>query len=56
MNIISAIDLGSKTFWSGLGLIAFGIFNIVQGDVENGIRSIAEGFGFIGLRHAIAKA
>lgn len=47
--------LTSKSFWAGLGLAAFGIVTIVQGDVEHGIQLILEGLGIMGIRQAIAR-
>lgn len=43
----------SKTFWTGIGLVGYGVFQIVQGDQEQGIHSIMEGLGLIFLRSAV---
>lgn len=45
----------SKTFWTGIGTIAFGIYQVVQGDAANGIQSITAGAGLVFLRDAISE-
>lgn len=44
----------SKTFWTGLGTIAVGIFQIVEGDTATGIQTISIGAGMVFLRDAIS--
>lgn len=44
----------TKTFWSGIALIVYGMTRLLQGDTE-GIREILEGISIIFLRHAISK-
>jgi len=51
----------SKSIWSGIILILYGIYCILTGHTENWdeiskvILSIFTGTGIIGLRHAISK-
>lgn len=44
----------TKTFWGGLGLVAYGIVRVSQGDTE-GMREILEGLSIIFLRQAVGK-
>lgn len=37
----------SKTFWSGFGTIALGVFMLAKGNVAEGITAIATGAGAI---------
>ena len=46
--------LKTKTFWSGVGLIAYGIVRLVSGD-PTGWESVITGLGVIFLRDAIRK-
>ena len=46
----------SKTFYTGLAAVGFGIFRLTQGDVDGGITSLTTGLGMIFLRDGIAKA
>lgn len=48
--------LKSKTVWAGIGLVLYGAFLIYQGDQENGIKAITEGFAIIFMRQGIEKA
>jgi len=43
----------SKTFWTGIGIFGFGIFQIVSGEVDTGLKTIMEGAGLIFLRQSI---
>ena len=45
----------TKTFWSGLSLVGFGIVQIVKGDQQNGIQSLLTGLSIIFLREGILK-
>lgn len=45
----------TKTFWSGLGLIAYGIIQITNNNPTEGINSILTGLSIIFLRDAIQK-
>jgi len=45
----------SKTFWTGLGAVGFGVTLIVGGDTEAGMQTILGGLGMIFLRQGIAK-
>jgi len=40
----------SKTFWSGIGTIATGVYLVVQGNVPEGIATIITGVGAIAGR------
>jgi hypothetical protein len=44
----------TKTFWTGIGTIALGVYQIVNGDVGNGIQSVSLGAGLIFIRDSIA--
>ena len=46
--------LKTKTFYTGLALIAYGVSRIVSGDNE-GIQDILTGLGLIFLRDAMRK-
>lgn len=55
-------NLKSKTFWTGLTMIALGIVGLRWPDIVSGIGLatdptvlIGTGFGLIGIRHAIKK-
>jgi uncharacterized membrane protein len=48
--------LTSKTFWAGVGLIGFGVYQLTQGNIDAGVQSILAGLGALGIRHAVAKA
>lgn len=50
------IDPSSKTFWAGVSLIGYGIFELVSGDPNEGVGKILEGLGFIFLRQAVGQA
>ncbi len=43
----------SKTTWTGIALIGFGVSQIVSSNIEQGIQSILNGLAFIFLRTAI---
>ena len=47
----------SKTAWTGLGLILYGVYNLIagEGDKQEGINAIIFGIQTIFLRDAIAK-
>ena len=46
--------LRSKSFWSGVGLIIYGILKyLLFGELD--LEAIMMGLGIIGLRHAIEK-
>lgn len=47
--------LGQKTFWAGLALVGTGIFQIVGGSTDEGIKTIVQGAAVIFMRQAIAK-
>jgi uncharacterized membrane protein len=54
---MSGLDwLTSKTFWAGVGLVGFGVYQITQGSIETGVQSILAGLAALGLRHAVAKS
>lgn len=45
----------SKTFWSGVGLIALGLYLFVAGERITAAQLIFTGLGLIGIRDAIRK-
>ena len=47
--------LGQKTTIAGLSMVGLGIYQLTQGDIEAGIKTISEGFGLMFLRQAITK-
>jgi len=47
--------LKSKTFWTGLGTVGFGIYLVATGDTTTGVQTISVGLGMIFLKHAVAK-
>jgi hypothetical protein len=47
--------LTTKTFWIGIALIGFGIYQMLTGDTDSGGRTIMEGLGLLTLRDAIRK-
>jgi len=46
---------GYKTYLGGLGMIGLGVYQISQGEVEAGLKSLAEGLAIIGIGHKMAK-
>ena len=46
--------LRTKTFWSGIALVAYGVVEIINGNYE-GAQSILTGLSVIFLRDAIRK-
>ena len=54
MNPLNFLE-GSKTNIAAIGLIALGIYELTQGQLEKGIQDVMAGIGLIGLRHAVAK-
>ena len=54
MNLLDWLT--SKTFWAGVGLIGFGVYQLTQGNIDAGVQSILAGLGALGIRHAVAKA
>ncbi len=49
------INVKSKTFWSGVAMIGFGVVQVVKGNQVEGIQSILTGLGLIFLRDAIGN-
>ncbi len=47
--------LTSKTFWSGVGFVCLGIYQLTQGHGDQAMQSFFLAFAAWGLRHAIAK-
>jgi hypothetical protein len=47
--------LGKKSFWAGLGLIGFGIYQIATGMPDEGIQSVGIGLATIFIRDGIRK-
>lgn len=46
---------GSKSLLAGIGLIGLGAYSISQGHIDNGLASLAQGLGLIGIRAAIGN-
>lgn len=49
------INPASGTFWTGIGLVGFGIYTIITGNQQEGIQRVMEGLGLIFVRRAIAN-
>ncbi|MFA5682765.1 MAG: hypothetical protein WC999_15660 [Hydrogenophaga sp.] len=47
---------GLKTYIAGGGLIALGVYQISEGNVEEGVTTVLAGWGACGFRAAIDKA
>ena len=47
---------GYKTIVAGVGLIALGIYQLTQGQTEQGITTIAQGLAALGIRRAITTS
>lgn len=52
----SFINPSSKTFWTGLGGVGYGIYTLVTGDTDTGIKMIFAGLGLIFMRDAVEKS
>ena len=46
---------GAKTYIAGLGMVCLGVYQITEGDVETGTKTVTEGLAIIGIRAAVAK-
>jgi hypothetical protein len=46
---------GWKTYLAGAGLIGLGVYQISQGQIEQGIQSILAGFGLLAARRAVKR-
>ena len=46
----------SKTFWTGIGTIGFGIVLYTQGNKAEGIQTVLGGLGMIFLRAGVEKS
>jgi hypothetical protein len=46
---------GLKTYIAGLGLVALGVYQISDGQVDTGYQTILEGVAVAGFRAAVAK-
>lgn len=56
VKLIEAAKLtGLKTYLAGIGLIALGVYQITEGNVEDGHKTILEGLAIAGFRAAVAK-
>ena len=49
------INLKSKTFWSGLSMVLYGVVQIISKNESEGIQNILTGLSIIFLRDAINK-
>ena len=47
--------LQTKTFWSGLSLVAYGVYLAITGNIEAGIQNVITGMSVIFLRDAVRK-
>lgn len=47
--------LKSKTFWTGLGSVGYGVYLLIQGEVETGINAVIMGLSVMFIRDAISK-
>lgn len=55
MDIMRLFE-GYKTLMAGIGLLALGVYQITQGEMDQGMRSIAEGLAVIGLGAKLERA
>lgn len=46
----------TKTFWGGLSSVLYGVYQIVEGNTQEGIQNIIMGLSIIFIRDAIKKA
>ncbi len=56
MNDAPYLNWTSATFWAGLAMVGFGIFQCVSGDMAHGSLTISEGLAIIGARRAIGAS
>ena len=54
MNPLPFLD-GYKTIVAAVGLVALGVYQLSQGQLELGFQSLMAGLAALGLRHAIEK-
>lgn len=47
--------LRTKTFWSGLSLVLYGGYQILEGDTSQGIQNVLTGLSIIFLRQAVGS-
>lgn len=45
----------SKTFWTGIIMVASGVMAYLNGDQTQGINTALQGLGLVFLRHAVSK-
>lgn len=55
MNPATFLD-GYKTLIAGIGLIALGVYEATQGNVDQGLTHMAGGLGLIGVGRKLDKA
>jgi len=53
-DLLTKID-GRKTYIVGGLMVAYGVFQVLSGNVPVGVETILGGLGFVTTRHAIAK-
>ena len=46
---------GFKTYIAAIGSIAFGVYQITEGNIDEGVKLIIAGFGAFGFRAALEK-
>ena len=56
MNTLIELLNGKKAYIGAIGLMALGVYELTQGQLEKGLQDIMAGFGLLGLRHAVAKS
>lgn len=53
MNFLELLK--SKTFWTGLGTVGYGIYLCTSGNANEGVTTILTGLGMIFLRNSVGK-
>jgi len=47
--------LTSKTFWTGIATVIFGVATVINGNTDQGVQLISTGLIAIFLKHAVEK-
>lgn len=55
MNLLAFLN-GYKTFTAGIGFIGLGIYEVTQGNTDQGLAHMAEGVAVIGVGHKLDKS
>ncbi len=53
--MLSKDIIKTKTFWSGLSLVAYGVIQVVYGNSSEGVNSILTGLSIIFLRDGMLR-